>query len=183
MGQFCESRNGKVNVMDTTAYIGIGANLPGLDGRGPLQTCLWALGLLDRLPGLRVIHASHWYKTVPVPASDQPEYINAVVAMLVDPDLPLDTGLFLARLMSIEATCGRTRGEPNAARVLDLDIIAIGGMVQTSPDPILPHPRMHERGFVLAPMVDVAPGWVHPILGQTATNLLRALPPQGVQRM
>ncbi len=164
-------------------YIGMGANLPGVDGRSPLQTCQWALGLLERLPDLRVVRVSHWYKTVPIPPSDQPNYINAVVAVSVDPSMTSDPALLLARLMSIEATCGRTRGVPNAARVLDLDIIAVGDVVQTSPDPILPHPRMHERAFVLAPMVDVAPGWMHPILGQTAAELLHALPPQGVTRM
>ena len=69
---------------------------------------------------------------------------------------------------------------PNAARTLDLDIIAIGGMVRTAPDPILPHPRAHLRAFVLLPLMDVAPTWVHPLFGKTAEELLADLPPQGV---
>lgn len=131
MEQFCESRNGNISIMDTMAYIGVGANLPGLDGRSPMQTCLWALGLLDRLPDLKISRVSYWYKTVPIPPSDQPEYVNAVVALQVDPGMSLDSQLLLARLMSIETTCGRTRSEPNAARVLDLDLIAIGDTIQT----------------------------------------------------
>ena len=82
--------------------------------------------------------------------------------------------------MEIEATCGRERSVPNAARTLDLDIIAIGGMVRTAPDPILPHPRAHLRAFVLLPLMDVAPTWVHPLFGKTAEELLADLPPQGV---
>ncbi len=72
------------------------------------------------------------------------------------------------------------RGEPNAARTLDLDLITIDGLLRDSPDPILPHPRAHERAFVLRPVADVAPGWVHPRLGRAVEALLAALPPQGV---
>jgi 2-amino-4-hydroxy-6-hydroxymethyldihydropteridine diphosphokinase len=83
--------------------------------------------------------------------------------------------------MAVESACGRTRGIPNAARTLDLDIIAIGDFVRTHPDPILPHPRAHLRAFVLAPLTDVAPGWVHPLFGRTAAQLLADLPPQAIR--
>jgi 2-amino-4-hydroxy-6-hydroxymethyldihydropteridine diphosphokinase len=83
--------------------------------------------------------------------------------------------------MRIEAECGRERSMPNAARTLDLDIIGIGDVVRDAPDPILPHPRAHLRAFVLAPLADVAPDWVHPVLGQTAAALLAALPPQEIR--
>ena len=76
---------------------------------------------------------------------------------------------------------GRRRGLTNAARTLDLDIIAIGGLLRAGPDPILPHPRAHERAFVLAPLADVAPAWVHPLLGLTAAELLARLPPQSIR--
>ena len=82
--------------------------------------------------------------------------------------------------MAIEAASGRRRSEANAARTLDLDIIAIGEMVRAAPDPILPHPRAHLRRFVLAPLADVAPGWVHPLLHETAAALLARLPADGV---
>ena len=82
--------------------------------------------------------------------------------------------------MELETVCGRQRSTPNAARTLDLDIIAIGDLVRDAPDPILPHPRAHLRAFVLAPLADVAPGWVHPVLGQTAARMLADLAPQEI---
>ena len=83
--------------------------------------------------------------------------------------------------MDIEAACGRQRSTPNAARTLDLDIIGIGQLVRDAPDPIVPHPRAHLRAFVLAPLADVAPDWVHPVLGRTASALLADLPPQEIR--
>ncbi len=75
------------------------------------------------------------------------------------------------------------RGEPNAARTLDLDIIAMGEageMVRSAPDPVLPHPRAHLRAFVLVPLLDVAPDWMHPVLRRPAHDLVRALPAQRI---
>jgi 2-amino-4-hydroxy-6-hydroxymethyldihydropteridine diphosphokinase len=89
----------------------------------------------------------------------------------------------LARLMAIEAAAGRVRSLRNAPRVLDLDIIAIGDVVRQEPDPILPHPRAHERAFVLAPLAEVAPDWVHPVSGRSVGELLGAVCGQEVQVM
>ncbi len=111
---------------------------------------------------------------MPDPPSDQPLYVNAVA--LLEAAAPPDPADLLARLLAIEAVHGRARGEANAARTLDLDLIAIEAVVRDSPDPILPHPRAHLRGFVLRPLVDVAPDWVHPRLGLTACALLAGLP-------
>jgi 2-amino-4-hydroxy-6-hydroxymethyldihydropteridine diphosphokinase len=86
----------------------------------------------------------------------------------------------LARLQAIEARGGRVRGVPNAARTLDLDMIDLGGTVRPGPAPVLPHPRAHERAFVLLPLRDVAPGWCHPVLGRTVEDLIAALPPQDI---
>jgi 2-amino-4-hydroxy-6-hydroxymethyldihydropteridine diphosphokinase len=181
MSQFCEHRNGKTAARDCIALIGVGANLTGPDGRTPLQTCRRAVAMLDRFPGMRLSGLSRWFESAPVPASGQPLYVNAVAALLVDPAGTIDPAVLLARLMAVESACGRRRGTPNAARTLDLDIIAIGDLVRAAPDPVLPHPRAHLRAFVLAPLADVAPHWVHPVLGRTAAEMLADLPAQDIR--
>jgi 2-amino-4-hydroxy-6-hydroxymethyldihydropteridine diphosphokinase len=162
--------------------VGIGSNLPGRDGVAPLETCQWAVRRLAALPGLRLDAVSQWYVTRPMPPSGQPPYVNAVARLAVEPDsAEPDPAVLLAALQAIEAEAGRVRGEPNAARTLDLDIVAMDGMVRTAPDPVLPHPRAHLRAFVLVPLLDVAAGWIHPVEGVEAGELLRRLPDQGIR--
>ena len=129
------------------------------------------------MPGLRLKGLSRWYETEPVPPSGQPPYINGVALLIGS----IDPAAFLTALQRIENAFGRVRGEPNAARTLDLDIVAMGDLVRAVPDPIVPHPRAHARAFVLAPLADVAPSWVHPLLGRTAAEILAELPPQGIR--
>ncbi len=156
--------------------VAVGANLPGLDGESPLQACERAVRMIAGLPDTSGVTRSRWFSSAPVPASGQPRYVNGVVA--------LHTGLspaeLLARLHGIEREAGRARTLPNAARTLDLDIIDMGGLVRSAPDPVLPHPRAHLRRFVLLPLRDVAPGWVHPVTGQGVQALLASLPSQDV---
>jgi len=159
--------------------IAVGANLPGPDGLPPLATCRIAVEALRGLDRLRLHSVSPWYLTAPVPPSGQPDYVNAVVVLEPVGPVP-DPAWLLAALQRIERQCGRARGAANAARTLDLDIIAIGDLIRAAPDPILPHPRAHLRRFVLQPLADVAPDWVHPTLRQTAASLLAGLDPAGV---
>ena len=157
--------------------VGIGANLPDMSGRTALETCRWAVGQLDALPGWRVRALSGWYRTAPVPASDQPDYVNAV-AHLVGAGTPES---LLVVLHGIEAAAGRVRLEVNAARVLDLDLLAFHDAVRGAPGLTVPHPRLALRAFVLRPLCDVAPGWRHPVLGCSAAQLLQTVDSTGVR--
>jgi 2-amino-4-hydroxy-6-hydroxymethyldihydropteridine diphosphokinase len=165
--------------------VAIGANLPGPHDTAPIETCRRAAAAMDALPGLRLRALSRWYLTAPVPPSGQPPYVNAVAILQAEPEAAQPApAMLLAALQAIEATEGRTRGERNAARTLDLDIIAMGPegrLVRAAPDPVLPHPRADERAFVLAPLLDVVPGWVHPVLRRSVADLLRDLPSQEVR--
>ncbi|MBL6077479.1 2-amino-4-hydroxy-6-hydroxymethyldihydropteridine diphosphokinase [Belnapia sp. T18] len=155
------------------ALIAIGANLPGYGGNTPIETCRAAAAALDGLCGLKLAVVSRWYETVPVPpVPGVPRYVNGV-ARLEGADM--DPAALLAALQGLEERAGRQRPYPNAPRTLDLDIVAIGDMVRAAPDPVLPHPRAHLRRFVLEPLRDVAPGWVHPSLGVTVEALLAGL--------
>jgi 2-amino-4-hydroxy-6-hydroxymethyldihydropteridine diphosphokinase len=151
--------------------IALGANLPGPAGP-PLAQCEAALAQL-RARGIAVTARSPWYETTPVPPSDQPRFVNGVVA--VETDLsPVD---LLAALHAIERDLGRVRSVPNAARTIDLDLLDYHGLVRDGPrPPILPHPRMRERDFVLRPLADIAPAWRHPVSDRAVGELLAWLP-------
>jgi 2-amino-4-hydroxy-6-hydroxymethyldihydropteridine diphosphokinase len=163
--------------------VALGANLPGPDGAPAIATCRRAAVALDALPGLRLRALSRWYATAPVPPTPGvPDYVNGVALLTPRPGAePPDPAALLAALQAIEARFGRVRPYPNAPRTLDLDLLDLGGVVRAAPDPILPHPRMANRAFVLAPLCDIAPGWVHPLIGRTAAALLAELGPQEVR--
>ena len=151
--------------------IGIGSNLPSIAG-SPIETCTKALVHLSSL-GMQIIARSPWYETAPVPVSDQPWFANGVAEVGTN----LDPLALLGILQAIEAEFGRVRGEKDAARTLDLDLLTYNGVISDDPRLILPHPRIQERAFVLFPLRDLAPGWRHPILGLTATEMADRLQP------
>ncbi len=157
--------------------IAIGANLPGPDGSPPLKICEAAAEAIRAIPGLSFVAQSTWYRSRAVPASSQPDYCNGMIRMRGDLS-PTD---LLHELQKIEARFGRERSVPNAARTLDLDIIDMAGTIRATPDPVLPHPRAHQRAFVLRPLLDVNPAWRHPVLRQNVTTLLAELPPQEIE--
>lgn len=163
--------------------VALGANLPGPDGAAPLETCRRAAACLDGLPGLRLRALSRWFATAPVPpAPGAPDYVNGVALLVPRPGRAgPDPAALLAALQEIEAAFGRVRPYPNAPRTLDLDLLDHDGMVRAAPDPVLPHPRMQDRAFVLAPLCDLAPGWVHPVLGRSASVLLAGLEGQSAR--
>lgn len=158
------------------AIVAVGANLPGRDGMSPLDTCRAAVAALDGVCGLRLAAVSRWWRTAPVPPDPlSPDYCNGV-AVLRGRVEGIDPAELLRALLSVEERFGRDRPRPNAPRTLDLDLIALGGIVRTAPDPVLPHPRAHLRRFVLAPLADVSPEWVHPVLGRNVLEMLAELP-------
>ena len=157
--------------------IALGANLPSARFGPPTATCEAALRELEAR-GIRVAKRSRWYRSSPLPAAAQPDYVNGVV--LVETALAPEE--LLSELHLIEAAFGRTRGAKNAARTLDLDLIAYDERVSDGGggSPVLPHPRMAERAFVLLPLGEVAPGWRHPRSGRALAQLIAALPPEAV---
>lgn len=155
----------------TTAYVGIGSNLDG-----PRSRVLEAIEALRTLPDTRLEARSRLYHSAPLDAPGQPDYVNAVAA--------LDTGLSAAQLLealqSIEARHGRERPYHNAPRTLDLDLLLYADTALSSPTLTLPHPRMHERAFVLRPLLELDPRAEVPGRG-AARDLLRACAGQAVE--
>lgn len=152
--------------------IGIGSNLAAPRFASPQETATAAVAQLPAI-GVAVVRQSRWYLSQPLPPSDQPWYVNGVAAV----ETPLAPAALLRQLLALETRFARCRGEPNAARTLDLDLLDYHGRQCATRRLVLPHPRLHERRFVLAPLAEIAPGWRHSRLGLTAAELLARLPP------
>lgn len=153
--------------------VGIGANLPAEHYESPLATCLAAINEFPK-HGIAVRAASPWYRSAPVPMSEQPWYVNAVLEVETTRS-PED---LMGKLHDVEAVFGRVRGERNAARVLDLDLLDFEGRTSAVDTwPVLPHPRVTERAFVLYPLRDIAPNWRLSDGSRTIDELIAALPP------
>jgi 2-amino-4-hydroxy-6-hydroxymethyldihydropteridine diphosphokinase len=122
-----------------------------------------------------LVQGSPLYETEPMYRTDQPPFLNAVLRMRARPD-DTDPLVWLQRLLAIEADHGRARTVPNAPRPLDLDLLAIDDIQTELPTLTLPHPRMWERPFVLWPLADCHPDWVHPTFRTSARDRARELP-------
>jgi 2-amino-4-hydroxy-6-hydroxymethyldihydropteridine diphosphokinase len=150
--------------------IALGSNLSSHAG-SPAQTLHAALDALARRD-VRIVAVSSFYKTPAWPDPSDPSFVNAVARV----ETKLSPQSLIACLHDVERTFGRERGARNAPRTLDLDLLDYDGHIEGGP-PVLPHPRIASRGFVLVPLRDVAPDWKHPVTGQSVGALIAALPP------
>jgi len=151
-------------------YIGIGSNLNGKNNETPLQNCKKALVELKK--EVNICKISSWYKSEPIPVSNQPWFINGVIEISTNKS-SLD---LLEFILSIEEVFGRVREKKNEARILDLDIIDYKKKILYIKNKlIIPHPRMHERSFVLQPLSELNPKWIHPIKKKGIKELIRNL--------
>ena len=154
----------------TMILIGLGANLPSEKFGAPMKTLEAALEELESR-GVRVVKRSRWYSSAALPISNQPRYLNAVVSV----ETKLSPNALLELLHIIERDFGRHRTVANAAREIDLDLLAYGDVIRSKILPILPHPRLADRAFVLRPICDIDPAWRHPLSGQSAVQLVAAV--------
>jgi 2-amino-4-hydroxy-6-hydroxymethyldihydropteridine diphosphokinase len=161
-----------------TAYIGLGSNLPSIAG-DPGATLIAAI---KRLGALGTVTAqSSFYETDPVGYTDQPQFLNAAVALQTElPPLEL-----LDNLLAIEREFGRDRAQTPAKgpRTLDLDLLLMNDIVLNHDRLTLPHPEMALRRFVLAPLAEIAPVVIHPSLGKSIAGLLKELGDEGKNRV
>jgi len=162
--------------MVVTAYVALGANLGD-----PVATVRAAFSALASLADVRLLASSSLYRSAPVGLHHQPDFINAVAALAVD-DAVLPAPTLLEQLFAIEARFGRVRTVKNAPRTLDLDLLLYGTERHATPQLTLPHPRMTERAFVLAPLAQIAPGLEIPDHGALAA-LLPAVADQRIERL
>jgi len=160
--------------------IGIGGNLSNHHFKTPRMACGAALDLLSNTDGLSISKRSPWYETAPVPVSYQPWFINAVIA--VESQMPASK--LIKVLLDTEIRLGRVRENINGPRIIDLDLLCYGDQIinipqqDHQPQLTLPHPRLHNRAFVLYPIRDIAPDWHHPVSGKTPGQYIDELGPE-----
>ena len=155
----------------SVAYIGIGSNLG--DRIAYLRTAIESMRDLGEVIGISSV-----YETEPFRVDEtQPKYLNMTIAVQTE----LSPELLLPRLLDIERRNGRVRNQPNESRTLDIDLLILGDELRNRPELALPHPRMHDRAFVMLPLAEIAPNLVHPNTGSTASEIAARLPDQGIE--
>ena len=157
--------------------IGIGGNIKSNDGSHPVQVAMNAINCLQNF-SIQVTEQSSWYESEPIPKSDQPNFFNCIVfanTFLNELDV-------LKSLHKIEHKLGRRRKKViNEARVIDLDLIDYSNKILINDHIIIPHPRAHTRRFVMEPLAELDPNWVHPILKTNVSEILKKLNNQNIK--
>jgi 2-amino-4-hydroxy-6-hydroxymethyldihydropteridine diphosphokinase len=137
-----------------------------------------AIKRLDRLPGIKVVRRSQWYRTAPV-GPPQPDYLNGCAILHVDCSAACSANYspqdLLAALLRVEQEFGRVRGKRWGPRTLDLDLLLVDRLILDTPTLKIPHPRMREREFVLVPLAEIAPDWIDPVSGKSIAQLYEEL--------
>lgn len=157
----------------TKCAIALGSNLGD-----SLATLKSAIATLNNTQQITVKSHSSWYKTAPV-GPPQPDYINACAIL----EVSLEPKQLLAALLEIEIKFNRIRREKWGPRTLDLDLLLYDDLILETPTLTLPHPRMTERAFVLVPLAEIAPDWVHPVTKSAIAQLLQTVNCSGVEKM
>ena len=158
--------------------IGVGSNLKSKHDNLPKDNCIEAIRQLS-LHTIYPTRTSSFYETSPIPYKNlEPWYINSVVIV----ETTLNPFNLLKALLKIELKMGRNRTWANAPRVIDLDLLAYDDQKIGEAGLILPHPRLHERAFVLKPLEQIAPNWLHPVTGKSIKQLVKNLDPHQIVR-
>jgi 2-amino-4-hydroxy-6-hydroxymethyldihydropteridine diphosphokinase len=151
-----------------TVYIGVGSNLGD-----PYENCIKAVEAVRGNPFCEINVLSPFYKTQPVGIEGDNWFINAVLSV----NTSLSPAELIEMLLGIEKEMGRTRSEVRwESRIIDLDVLLIGNEIINDKNLTVPHPRMHTRRFVMAPMADIAPELIHPVQGKSMADILREIP-------
>jgi 2-amino-4-hydroxy-6-hydroxymethyldihydropteridine diphosphokinase len=156
--------------MAHTVYIALGTNLG--ERLSNLRAAIESLP-----PDVKVVAESHVYETPPWGYEDQPAFLN----MVVEAETSLEPESLLTYLKQLEVELGRERSIRWGPRLIDLDILFYDDLVIDTPPLVIPHPRLHERAFVLVPLADVAVDYVHPLLGKRVWELLQAVDVSGIK--
>ena len=156
---------------DHIVYLALGTNLG--DRSGNLKQAIAAL-----TPQLDVKAKSQVYETPPWGFEEQPKFLNQVVKA----NTYLDPEPLLKHLKRLEVALGRQESFPNGPRLIDIDLLFYDDLVLNKPSLVIPHPRLHERGFVLLPLMDIAPNLVHPVQQKTVQELVALVNVQGIEK-